>query len=119
MGASGSGKTTLMNILGCLDRASAGSYRLTGQDIGALDSAHLAALRRERFGFTFQRYHLLPELTALGNVAIPAVYRGESAPVRRARAAQLRDLLGMGARLGIARQRSRGTSSSACPSPAR
>lgn len=100
MGTSGSGKTTLMNILGCLDRASAGSYRFAGQDIGALDSAHLAALRRERFGFIFQRYHLLPELTALGNVEIPAVYRGDPAPARRARAAQLLDRLGMGARLG-------------------
>lgn len=100
MGASGSGKTTLMNILGCLDRASTGTYRLAGQDIGGLGSADLAALRRERFGFVFQRYHLLPELTALGNVEIPAVYRGESVSVRRARAARLLDRLGMGTRLG-------------------
>lgn len=100
MGASGSGKTTLMNILGCLDRPSTGTYRLAGQDIGGLDSADLAALRRERFGFIFQRYHLLPELTALGNVEIPAVYRGEAQSARRARAAQLLDRLGMGARLG-------------------
>ncbi|MFC3629752.1 MacB family efflux pump subunit [Paracoccus angustae] len=100
IGASGSGKTTLMNILGCLDRPSTGTYRFAGQDIGALDSADLAALRRERFGFIFQRYHLLPELTALGNVEIPAVYRGEAASDRRARAARLLDRLGMGARLG-------------------
>ena len=90
IGASGSGKTTLMNILGCLDSPSTGTYRFAGQDIGALDSADLAALRRERFGFIFQRYHLLPELTALGNVEIPAVYRGEAASDRRARAARLR-----------------------------
>ncbi|WP_295043851.1 ATP-binding cassette domain-containing protein, partial [uncultured Paracoccus sp.] len=76
MGASGSGKTTLMNILGCLDRPSTGTYLFAGQDTGGLDNARLAALRRERFGFIFQRYHLLPELTALGNVEIPAVYRG-------------------------------------------
>jgi macrolide transport system ATP-binding/permease protein len=100
MGASGSGKTTLMNILGCLDRPSTGTYRFDGQDIGTLDNAQLAALRRERFGFIFQRYHLLPELTALGNVEIPAVYRGEAASARRARAASLLDRLGMGARLG-------------------
>lgn len=99
MGASGSGKTTLMNILGCLDRPSTGTYRLGGQDVGGLNNAGLAALRRERFGFIFQRYHLLPELTALGNVEIPAVYRGEAAAARRARAARLLDRLGMGARL--------------------
>ena len=99
MGASGSGKTTLMNILGCLDRPSTGTYRFAGHDIGTLDNARLAALRRERFGFIFQRYHLLPELTALGNVEIPAVYRGEAASARRARAASLLDRLGMGARL--------------------
>lgn len=99
IGASGSGKTTLMNILGCLDRPSTGTYEFDGQDIGAFDNAGLAALRRERFGFIFQRYHLLPELTALGNVEIPAVYRGEAAGARRARAARLLDRLGMGARL--------------------
>ncbi|WEF23561.1 MacB family efflux pump subunit [Paracoccus sp. S3-43] len=99
MGASGSGKTTLMNILGCLDRPSTGRYLFAGQDTGGLDNSELAALRRERFGFIFQRYHLLPELTALGNVEIPAVYRGEGASVRRARAAGLLDRLGMGARL--------------------
>ena len=99
IGASGSGKTTLMNILGCLDRASTGTYRFAGQDIGRLDNAGLAALRRERFGFIFQRYHLLPELTALGNVEIPAIYRGEAASARRTRAAQLLDRLGLGARL--------------------
>lgn len=99
MGASGSGKTTLMNILGCLDRPSTGRYLFAGQDTGGLDNAELAALRRERFGFIFQRYHLLPELTALGNVEIPAVYRGESASLRRVRAAGLLDRLGMGARL--------------------
>lgn len=100
IGASGSGKTTLMNILGCLDRPSTGTYRFAGQDIGSFDNTQLAALRRESFGFIFQRYHLLPELTALGNVEIPAVYRGEAASDRRARAARLLDRLGMGARLG-------------------
>mgnify|MGYP002714631687 CR=1 FL=1 len=100
IGSSGSGKSTLMNILGCLDRPSTGTYRFAGQDIGSFDNTRLAALRRERFGFIFQRYHLLPELTALGNVEIPAVYRGEAASDRRARAARLLDRLGMGTRLG-------------------
>mgnify|MGYP002716505135 CR=1 FL=1 len=99
IGASGSGKTTLMNILGCLDRPSTGTYRFAGQDIGTFDNAQMAALRRERFGFIFQRYHLLPELTALGNVEIPAVYRGEAVSARRTRAARLLDRLGLGARL--------------------
>ncbi len=99
MGASGSGKSTLMNILGCLDSASGGTYRLAGQDVAGLESGALAALRREHFGFIFQRYHLLPELTALGNVEVPAIYRGEPPASRRARAARILTRLGMGARL--------------------
>lgn len=99
VGASGSGKTTLMNILGCLDSASAGIYRIAGRDVSQLDSPELAALRRERFGFIFQRYHLLPELSALRNVEIPAIYRGEPQAVRRKRAIEILDRLGLGARL--------------------
>ncbi len=71
VGASGSGKSTLMNILGCLDQPSAGEYWINGQDTSTLDSDELARLRREYFGFIFQRYHLLGDLTALGNVEIP------------------------------------------------
>ena len=99
IGASGSGKSTLMNILGCLDQPSSGSYLLDGREVAELDSGDLAALRREFFGFVFQRYHLLGEMTALGNVEVPAIYRGVPAAQRRDKAAALLGRLGMGARL--------------------
>lgn len=76
VGASGSGKSTLMNILGCLDKATSGTYRVAGQDVATLDADALAQLRREHFGFIFQRYHLLSHLTAEQNVEVPAVYAG-------------------------------------------
>ncbi|MFG1348234.1 MacB family efflux pump subunit [Xanthobacter autotrophicus] len=95
VGASGSGKSTLMNILGCLDRPTSGHYRIAGQETSDLDADALAALRREHFGFIFQRYHLLSELTALGNVEIPAVYAGAEAEARRTRAHALLARLGM------------------------
>ncbi|QDL93801.1 MacB family efflux pump subunit (plasmid) [Paroceanicella profunda] len=100
VGASGSGKSTLMNILGCLDRPSSGSYRISGQEMGTLETDALAALRREHFGFIFQRYHLLSELTAQGNVEIPAIYAGRPAEEREARAAALLARLGMADRAG-------------------
>ena len=99
VGASGSGKSTLMNILGCLDRPTSGHYRIAGRDVGSLDKDELAALRREHFGFIFQRYHLLGELTAIGNVEMPAIYAGRSANDRHERAAGLLDRLGMASRL--------------------
>ena len=83
VGASGSGKSTLMNILGCLDKPTSGTYRVAGTDIAQLDGDALARLRREHFGFIFQRYHLLSHLTAAQNVEVPAVYAGSE---RRARA---------------------------------
>jgi macrolide transport system ATP-binding/permease protein len=86
MGQSGSGKSTLMNILGCLDRATEGSYRFAGKDVSRLDADELAALRREHFGFIFQRYQLLPDLDAVENVEVPAVYAGADAAARRERA---------------------------------
>lgn len=95
VGASGSGKSTLMNILGCLDRPTAGSYRIQGRETSALGPDDLAELRREHFGFIFQRYHLLAELTALGNVEIPAIYAGTDQRRRRDRAAALLGRLGM------------------------
>ena len=95
VGASGSGKSTLMNILGCLDRPTTGSYRISGRETGSLEPDELAALRREHFGFIFQRYHLLAELTALGNVEIPAIYAGQSPQDRQIRAAALLGRLGM------------------------
>ncbi len=99
IGPSGSGKSTLMNILGGLDRATSGRYRIDGQDIAEMDSDALAALRRERFGFIFQRYQLLPDLDAVGNVEVPAIYAGIDAHRRRARAQTLLERLGLGERL--------------------
>ena len=99
MGQSGSGKSTLMNILGCLDRASAGSYIFSGRDVGKLDADELAALRREHFGFIFQRYQLLPDLDAVENVEVPAVYAGVVPSERRERAIALLTRLGLGDRL--------------------
>jgi macrolide transport system ATP-binding/permease protein len=96
MGTSGSGKSTLMNILGCLDRPTSGSYQLDRQDIAAFDSDALAKLRRERFGFIFQRYHLLSHLSALGNIEIPAIYAGYD---KHSRIERVKHLL---ARLGLA-----------------
>ncbi len=100
VGASGSGKSTLMNILGCLDRPTAGSYRVAGRETGSLDPDELAELRREHFGFVFQRYHLLPDLSALGNVETPAIYAGKDAGARRERARSLLTRLGLAERLG-------------------
>jgi macrolide transport system ATP-binding/permease protein len=98
MGASGSGKSTLMNILGCLDRPSSGSYQVEGRETGTMAADELAQLRREQFGFIFQRYHLLGDLDALGNVQVPAIYAGSPAAVRRARALSLLERLGLGDR---------------------
>lgn len=86
VGASGSGKSTLMNILGCLDKPTSGTYRVAGTDIAQLDGDALARLRREHFGFIFQRYHLLSHLTAAQNVEVPAVYAGSERRARLARA---------------------------------
>jgi ABC-type antimicrobial peptide transport system, ATPase component len=76
VGQSGSGKSTLMNILGCLDRVSSGTYRINGVNVGELDSNGLAELRCDTFGFVFQRYNLLSTLNAVDNVALPAAYAG-------------------------------------------
>ncbi len=99
VGASGSGKSTLMNILGCLDRPTRGTYKVSGRATNRLNPDELAALRREYFGFIFQRYHLLPELTAVGNVEVPAVYAGKPRNSRRERAVSLLQRLGLGERL--------------------
>ena len=100
VGQSGSGKSTLMNILGCLDRPTRGSYRVAGRETGELDADALAELRREHFGFIFQRYHLLPDLTARGNVEVPAVYAGTPREQRNARSQALLERLGLAERLG-------------------
>jgi macrolide transport system ATP-binding/permease protein len=99
MGASGSGKSTLMNVLGCLDRLDAGEYRVEGQDVSKLEPDELAALRRTHFGFVFQRYNLIPQLSALANVEMPAIYAGRGAESRQIRARLLLERLGLGERL--------------------
>ncbi len=99
MGSSGSGKSTLMNILGCLDRPTGGSYRFMGEDVAGLDRDALARLRREEFGFVFQSYNLIAGSTAIENVEVPAVYAGLAPEVRRERAEALLTRLGLGERL--------------------
>ncbi|NIE78203.1 MacB family efflux pump subunit [Pantoea sp. Ap-967] len=98
VGASGSGKSTLMNILGCLDRPTSGSYRFAGKDVAELASDELAWLRREAFGFVFQGYHLIPSASAQENVEMPAIYAGTPAAERHARATTLLERLGLGSR---------------------
>lgn len=99
IGTSGSGKSTLMNILGCLDKANKGSYFINGQDTSTMGEDDLAALRREYFGFIFQRYHLLGDLTALGNVEVPALYANEGQNERQGKAKKLLTRLGLSDRL--------------------
>lgn len=99
VGASGSGKSTLMNILGCLDKPTSGTYRVAGRDVSTLDRDALAQLRREHFGFIFQRYHLLSHLTAAQNVEVPAVYAGTERKQRLVRAQELLQRLGLGDRV--------------------
>ncbi|MFK0345344.1 MacB family efflux pump subunit [Pseudomonas asiatica] len=100
VGASGSGKSTLMNILGCLDRPTSGSYRFAGKDVAELGSDELAWLRREAFGFVFQGYHLIPSGSAQENVEMPAIYAGLAASERHARASALLGRLGLASRTG-------------------
>nr|MBL8456426.1 ABC transporter ATP-binding protein [Zoogloeaceae bacterium] len=99
VGSSGSGKSTLMNILGCLDRPSGGSYHFMGTDVAHLNRDELARLRREAFGFVFQSYNLIATATARENVEIPAVYAGMPPAERHARAAALLARLGLEHRL--------------------
>jgi macrolide transport system ATP-binding/permease protein len=99
MGASGSGKTTLMNILGCLDRPTSGSYRFAGEEISEFDSDRRALLRRESFGFIFQQYNLLATASAAENVEVPAVYAGLPRAERLERARHILAALGLGERL--------------------
>ena len=98
IGQSGSGKSTLMNILGCLDRPSAGEYYINGKNATDLSPQERAALRREYIGFIFQRYHLLADLKAWENVAIPAIYAGTDGEAREKRAKALLTRLGLGER---------------------
>ena len=95
IGQSGSGKSTLMNILGCLDSPSGGEYLLDGKDISKFDSDALAKLRRDKFGFIFQRYNLLSTMNALENVALPSIYAGANKSEREKRGMEILDSLGL------------------------
>ncbi len=99
MGASGSGKSTAMNILGCLDRPSSGSYRLNGTDVESLDDDALADLRNQQLGFVFQQFHLLPQLSAIDNVMLPMIYARVPKEERRRRALAALDRVGLSHRL--------------------
>ncbi|MCI0548217.1 MAG: ATP-binding cassette domain-containing protein, partial [Candidatus Rokubacteria bacterium] len=95
MGPSGSGKTTLMEILGCLSRPTAGSYRLSGRRVEEIPPDGLAALRGEEIGFVFQSFNLLPRLSVVENTELPLAYRGVSRPERRRRALEVLERVGL------------------------
>ncbi len=99
MGPSGSGKSTLMNILGCLDRPTGGSYQLDGIDVSAMSEDELARLRNRKIGFVFQNYNLLPSMNALQNTELPLIYSGISCPERRDKALSALERVGLGGRV--------------------
>ncbi|MCG8366991.1 MAG: ABC transporter ATP-binding protein [Pseudanabaenales cyanobacterium] len=99
MGQSGSGKTTLMNLIGCLDRPTAGRYYLDGVDVSKIGKYRLARIRNHKIGFVFQRYELLPNLTALDNVILPMMYAGVGMAARRKRAISALSRMGLSHRL--------------------
>jgi putative ABC transport system ATP-binding protein len=99
MGRSGSGKSTFLNLLGCLDRPSAGCYRFDGIDVTSLNANALAGLRNRRIGFVFQSFRLLARASALENVALPLMYAGQPRDVRKAHARTLLETMGLGDRL--------------------
>ena len=98
MGPSGSGKSTLMNILGCLDRPTVGSYELEGKEVAHLSDDELAVMRNKHIGFVFQNFNLLSRISSLENVALPLVYAGVGASERRKRAQEVLDAVGLGDR---------------------
>ena len=99
IGASGSGKSTMMNIVGCLDRPSGGTYFLNGKDVATMASDDLAQVRNEEIGFIFQSFHLLPRHTALDNVAQPLIYRGIPPAERKRMAREALEHVGLGERM--------------------
>lgn len=99
MGASGSGKSTAMNMIGCLDRPTSGSYYLDGLDVSRLPESELANIRNRQIGFVFQQFHLLPQMTAWENVMLPMIYAGIKPKERRDRAASALIKVGLGNRL--------------------
>jgi putative ABC transport system ATP-binding protein len=100
MGPSGSGKSTLMHIIGCLDVPSDGSYRLAGEDVGAMSESQLADVRNRRIGFVFQQFNLLASMTALRNVELPLTYSRVGRAERRERATRALERVGLGDRIG-------------------
>jgi putative ABC transport system ATP-binding protein len=99
MGPSGSGKSTFLNLIGCLDRPTSGTYRLMGEEVGSLSQDRLAELRSRRIGFVFQSFNLLQRADALANVELPLVYRGMRRRARRERAAMALDAVGLSERM--------------------
>ena len=99
MGASGSGKSTLMNILGCLDRPTSGTYELGGQDVTTLSAGQLASVRNKRIGFVFQSFELMPRLSALKNTELPLVYSERGFRQRRERARRVLERVGLADRM--------------------
>src|SRR5919108_4326747 len=99
MGASGSGKSTMMNILGCLDRPTKGTYRFSGTDVSRLDPNQLAEIRNRSLGFVFQTFNLLHRTSALENVELPLIYSGVSSRERERRAREALERVGLGNRL--------------------
>ena len=99
MGTSGSGKSTLLNILGCLDTPTEGSYFLEGRDVAHMDDYQLSAVRRERFGFVFQSFNLIPQITVIENIEVPLFYQGWHERESAKRAQELAERVGLGHRL--------------------
>ncbi len=99
MGPSGSGKSTLMNLLGCLDTPTSGTYMLNGNDVSRMDDGELAEIRNKEIGFVFQTFNLLPRLSALDNVALPLIYAGQNKTKRMERASHVLDIVGLGDRM--------------------
>ena len=95
MGPSGSGKSTLLNLIGCLLRPTAGSFTIDGRDIGSLDDVELSRLRQSVIGFIFQSFHLIPRLTAIGNVELPMMFAGIPVTERQQRARQVLEAVGL------------------------
>ncbi len=98
MGPSGSGKSTLLNVIGCLDRPTSGSYRSDGREVAGLSDDELSLLRQRRIGFVFQAYHLVPRLTAQGNVELPMLFAGVERSERARRAAKALEVVGLAER---------------------
>jgi len=99
MGPSGSGKSTLMNVLGCLDTPTAGTYRLNGREVAGMTADELADIRNREIGFVFQTFNLLPRYSALENVALPLIYAGVGRAEREARATEVLEQVGLGDRM--------------------